>query len=212
MTQPFSAFKLSCEQFIADRYMLDGNAFKVRARSVLNQTIILDSEFIPTLLKTKSHHFHNADLWIIKMINKYSRDTIRQIIIPLWIVGTWMLICIELYSLQLRIYNPLKGYKIDISKYFVRVQEYIKCSEWFQHNYNIVKRDFNPNRDINSLEIKEIPSAYLLDKSDSGVMVCLYMYFLCQGIKLINIDMFSKKRRGVFYKVYRDSTISKIEC
>ena len=210
MTKPFSAFKLSSEKFIADRYLLGIEAFKQRARSVLNKTIILDSDFVATLMISKPQRFSNADLWIIKMVNKYSRATIRQIIIPLCVCGIWILISIELYSLQIRIYNPVKYFKLDIAKYLNPIKEYIAKSEWFQHNSSIVESKFKPNGSISSLEIKEIPCAYQIEKSDSGVMVCLFMYSLCQGIKPLNINLFSKRRRYVLYKAFRDSNIDKV--
>ena len=210
MTKPFSSFKLSSEKFIADRYFLDIEAFKQRARSVLSHSLILDSDFVTTLTITKPQRFSNADLWIIKMINKYSRATIRQIIIPLYILGIWILISIELYSLQIRIYNPVKYFKLDISKYLNAINEYIAKSEWFQHNSSIVQSKIKLDSDISSLEIKEIPCSFQIDKCDSGVMICLIMYSLCQGIKPHNINLFSKRRRYVLYKAFRDSNIDKV--
>ena len=207
MNQSYSSFKLWCQEYISERYKWEKNKFILAWKNTMRQSVILNSDFIPSLMKTDKKKYDNFDLWLIKTITKNKKNSIKQIIIPAFISNIWMIIYIEIYSLQIYIYNPINNAKTNLLPYINKLQEYINQSRWFLHNYTITAWELNLKGEF---KIVNVPWSFHVFHYDTGVIAWLIMYTLYQGIKPINIDQFSKRRRRVLYKTFRDVNIDNI--
>ena len=78
--------------FIAKRYKETNNVLKKRSKAVEMYSLILDSAFLSKLVSSDKIDYNSMDLWLLKMINNSRKSTIRHIIIPYCLLGTWILI------------------------------------------------------------------------------------------------------------------------